>query len=382
VPGSRQTSERALPPLHWLIGRLGEHRDLVDRLEQRLGLLVLEADPLSGTSALVALAVADVERRAFIVDARPADSALDLALAITTAVVARFAPEATGWWTGTAHTLDRPALRLMGRLQEAGIDLESLRQGATGSGSTQLRRALEMAELLADGPVLLVIDHLDALLERVNEPTSREILGVLRADRQRVGQPVELLLVGHTGGRLATALSDNSHPLYRAGPKLHIRRAKPVQFVHDLAIGRPWIDVPVPYVGAAAELGNGSSAFVWRIVEEAKRRGQAGDGPTDAVLRTWQAMRWLGEPGYAQRFRELASLHPVAPTIVSAIATSVGPYGLGLNPKRVHDAVTRLRARGTIFAPAPRRWAVSDPLLAAWARDNASATVRRRAARD
>jgi hypothetical protein len=248
------------------------------------------------------------------------------------AAVQRFEPEAFGWWSGSSTVLD--------------------------------------------GPALLVIDHLDPLLERVNEPTSVEILGVLRSDRQSAGEPVEQLLIGRTDGRLAAAFDDADNPLYHAGQKLRIRRALPSQFVDDLVIGRPWVDAPTAWVGAAAELANGCPAYVWRMIDEARGRGRESDGPIDAVVRSWQAMQALGEPGCAQRYQELASINPAAPLMVSAIASGVGPYALGLNSKRVHDALTRLRARGAIFAPRPRTWTISDPMLGSWARAHTPPSVR------
>jgi hypothetical protein len=70
-------------------------------------------------------------------------------------------------------------------------------------------------------------------------------------------------------------------------------------------------------------------------------------------------------------------VHRAAPTVVCAIARGVGPYELHLNPKSVNDALTRMRARGQVFSPEKQRWAISDPLLAAWARDHAPVAIRR-----
>lgn len=375
---SPQTPNQPFPEARWLIGRLSEHRDLLARLDERPGLLVLEADPLSGTSALVALAIAEITEPAMIVDARALDSSADLAFAIASTAVQRFDPEAFAWWNGSSDVLDAPAVRLMNLVHTQGLGYEELREARIGrTGHAYLRRALGFAALLAHGPAWLVIDHLDALLERVNEPTSIEILGVLRADRQNPGQPVDQLLIGRTDGRLAAALDDVENPMYRAGQKLRVRRARPSQFVDDLAIGHPWVDGPAEWVGAAADLAAGCPAYVWRLVDEAHRNVQEGDGPLDAVARSWQAMCRLSEPGYAQRYQELASINPASPLIVSAIANGVGPYALGLNSKRAHDALTRLRARGTIFAPKPRTWTISDPMLAAWARATPPPSLRR-----
>jgi len=376
------TAELAGPEARWLVGRLAEYRDLLSRLDERPGLLVIEADPLSGTSALVAHLAGELSQPVVYVDARGADGSADLAFAIAAAAVQTFAPEAAGWWNATTPALDPSAVRMMGRLREGGPRLMEQRELPTRSSDpARLRGALQLVSVLAEGAALLVVDHLDALLERVSQPASVEIIGVLRADRQGPGRPVEQLLVGRTGGRLARALDDDSSPLYRAGQALRIRRAKPRQFVEDMAIGRSWVSGPVSWVGAAAELAAGCPAYVWRLVDEAHHDGQEGDGPTEPILRAWQTMQQLSAPGYAQRYQELASVAPAAPLIVSALSAAVKPYTLGMSPNRVHDALTRLHARGTIFAPQPRSWAVSDPLLAAWARQHLPASLRRQAAR-
>ena len=65
------------------------------------------------------------------------------------------------------------------------------------------------------------------------------------------------------------------------------------------------------------------------------------------------------------------------PSVVCAIGCGLAPYALPINDKTINAALNRLRARGVLFAPAPRKWAVSDPVLAAWARDHAPSGIRR-----
>ena len=267
-------------------------------------------------------------------------------------------------------------LRLSRRVSHLGIDLDHLRQGA-GTGVEQLRYALELAAELCDGSGLLVIDHLDDLLERLSASAARALLGILRAEHQRAGS-IQQLLVGRANGRLASALRDPDHPLYRAGHLLQFRRPRPHRFVDDLAIGRPWANAPVAVIAAAAELAEGSPAYVWRIVDAT--RTQTNDDP-DRALRAWRQVRETAEPSTAQQFRLLGSVHRAAPTVVCALARGVGPYELPLNPKSINDALTRMRARGQVFSPEKQSWAVSDPLLAAWAHDHSSIWVRRRARR-
>ncbi|HEY5197292.1 MAG TPA: hypothetical protein VIJ51_09745 [Solirubrobacteraceae bacterium] len=363
----------ALDPRRSLIGLISEHRELAIQLAEHLDLLVIESDPLSGTSVLLSMTLDDADRPTLAIDARSTGDALDLAMAIATAAVTRLAPQAASWWNSTS-TIDIEGLSLSHALAGQGVNLDDLRLGA-GSGTEQLRHALELAAALSAGPALVAIDHLDDLLERLNAQASRELLGALRADHQRAGS-VQQLLVGRTDGRLASALRDPGHPLYRAGPILRVRRPRPQRFIDDLAIGRAWTTVPDDVIAAAAELAAGAPAYVWRTLDAVTT---STGHPGARVLDAWRHLRQATEPATAQQFRLLASTHRAAPTVVCAIALGVGPYELPLNPKSVNDALTRMRARGQVFSPEKQRWAVSDPLLGAWAREHAPIWVYRHA---
>ncbi len=362
------------PAAKWLIGRLSEHRELRLRLDEQPGLLVLEADPLSGTSALLAHALDDLDRAHVAVDARTLADALDLGMAIADEAVAKLAPSAAAWWNSGSLPYDREGLRLSRTLSTQGIDLDVLRTGG-GAGLELLRHALELVSALADGAVLVAIDHLDTLLERLSARDATELLGVLRADRQRE-HAAQLLLVGLTAGRLASAMRDSRHPLYRAGDLLALHRAKPQRFADDMAVGGPRSTAPTAVVRVAAELANGAPAYVWRIVELSE--GFPGEA-RDRVLGGWRRLCENSEPLAAGQFELLASVHRAAPTMVSAIAAGLGPYESPIADKSVHDALRRMRARGAVFSPAQHRWAVSDPLLAQWARHHAPNWVQRRA---
>jgi hypothetical protein len=376
VPASTRTPELDLQTdSRWLIGLIAEHRELLIRLDARPDLLVIESDPLSGTSALLALALKDVATPIVAVDARAVGDAMDLAMAIAAAAVTRLVPQAASWWNGGSK-FDAEGLRLSRTLARSGVDLDDLRLGG-GSGSEQLRHALEVVAELSAGQALLTIDHLDDLLERLSARAALMVLGVLRAEHQRGGS-TQQLLVGRVEGRLASALRDPDHPLYRAGDILQVRRPPPRRFVDDLAIGRPWTNAPVEVIGAAAELAAGAPPYVWRTVDAAGL--QQGDN-RERALRAWRQIRQMTEPSTAQQFRILGSVHRAAPTVVCAIASGIGPYELPLNPKSVNDALTRMRARGQVLSPEKQRWAVSDPLLGAWARDHAPIWVLRRAQR-
>lgn len=356
----------------WLLGLIAEYTELLDRLAERQRILVIEADPLSGASAVLGAALDASELRAIVVDARAAAGANDLAVSIATGAIATLAPEASAWWNRGGSS-DRAGLRLARKAAGLGIDLELLRSGV--GQKDQLRRALELIEMLTDDPLWLAVDHLDDLLERLRPAQRTEFLGVLRASSQRAGS-VHQVLAGRTAGQLAAALDDDEHPLYRAGDRLRIRRPSPRRFIDDLAIGRPWIRAPVPVIGAAAELAAGAPAYVWRVVDIA--RGLDGPEPRDLATAAWRALRVQLEPLCAQQFVLAGSVHRSAPAVLSAIANGLGPYELTLNPKSVYDALTRMRARGQVFSPAKQRWAISDPALASWAREHAPLRIRRR----
>jgi hypothetical protein len=373
VAASTKTTEPPTSPAaRWRIGLKSQHQELKVRLAEHPDLLVIESDPLSGASILLAQALSDAGPATVLVDARVAGSPLDLAMTIATAGITRLAPQAASWWNGVS-TFDVEGLRLSRTLAQRGIDLDALRLGS-GAGVDQLRHALELVAELSEGTGLLAIDHLDDLLERLSARTARATLGALRAEHQRAGS-LQQLLVGRTDGRLASALRDHEHPLYRAGDSLQLRRPKPQRFIDDLETVRAWTDGLLALVGAAAELADGAPAYVWRIVDAAKARED------HDALAGWRELRDSVEPATAQQFRLLGSVHRAGPTVVCAIANGIGPYELPLNPKSINDALTRMRARGQVFSPEKQRWAISDPLLAAWARENSPVWVRRRAQR-
>lgn len=93
MPASMKTAEPQAPrKVRSLIGLMSEHRELAIRLAEHPDLLVIESDPLSGASILLAHAPEDIDRPTVLVDARVTGSALDLAMAIATAGVTRLAP--------------------------------------------------------------------------------------------------------------------------------------------------------------------------------------------------------------------------------------------------------------------------------------------------
>jgi len=358
-----------------LTGRIAEYQELLDVVSQRPGLTVVSADPWSGTSGLLAAATEPLQPM-LVVDARRATDTLDLAMAIADSAVKGFAPKASGWWMRGTSPTSADGLRLARSLSGGSIDLDALRRGS-GSPTTRLREAIALTVSILGGKPLLAIDHLGIFLAALGHGETRKLLGELRAARQEHAD-LDLLLVEHSGGPVASALGDREHPLYQAGQLLRFRRPNPQRFTSDLVTTRGVTDVPIDLLGAAAELALGVPALTWRIVELAPK-DVAADGQTLA-LAGWRALRRITEPAYARQWDMLRRVHPSAHEIVAAMSVGLGPYEVPAASKTVHDCLARLRELGLAWQPRKRRWVISDPLLSAWARDHASSWTLHRAA--
>lgn len=153
----------------------------------------------SGTSALLHITLDDLEYSVTLADARPCATVGELARRIAAAAVASRAPEASRWWQNRRPLSDTDGLRLGHALHRKGLDVERLRQG-DGPDSRLLGDALRMACVLGDGPTLVAVDHLDRLLDRLDETSAGECLGVMRTVRQALPD-LQLLLVGRRKGQ-------------------------------------------------------------------------------------------------------------------------------------------------------------------------------------
>lgn len=356
-----------------LTGRLAEYRELLEVLAARPGLTIISADPWSGTSALLAEAVKADDAPALIVDARACADHEDLAMAIADKAIERFAPDATAWWTGNAPPASAAGLRLARNLDELGVPTA---QAETGGGRTvrDLAAAFEIAHLVAGAPALLIIDHFGLMLSGLAVPDRRVLLGDLRAALQRPAGSAAVL-VEHTGGPVAAALGERDHPMHRAGQVLRITRPTPARFAEDLAVTRQWTDVPADLLTAAADLAAGVPALTWRIVELAPSEG---DYPQSRALAGWRRLRSITDLSLAREWDLLRRVHPLAQTVVAAFAFGWRPHSIPANSKSIGDALARLRQLGLAWQPEERRWALSDPLLASWVRDNAPPWAARR----
>jgi hypothetical protein len=320
-------------------------------------------------------ALAELGYPAVYLDARGVADAMDLAMRIADAAVLTLRPMAAAWWLSDDVPFDVEGLRLTRTLSVQGVSLEELRDGA-GRPSARLREALQLVPALAEGVVLLAIDHFDSMLENLSARVAEELLAVIRAEWQ-ASPSTELLLVGRPHGRLIKALHDPQAAMYQAGQSLHMRRAAPARVVEDLVLARPWTDLPASVVGEAARLAEGAPAILWRVLDAIT----GGDHDQQSAQSAWERLVNANAPMAAQQFELSGGVHRVAPTVVAALSRGLGPYETPLNPKSVRDALNRLRQRGIVWSPEKGRWRIADPLLSAWARTHAPSWVDRRARR-
>jgi len=339
-------------------GHLPEYGELLALLAERPGLVVIDADPLSGCSALLGAATESVEATYVTCDARTCLDGVDLAMSIADAAISRLAPDAEAWWLGSAPPASTAGLKMTRLLRSVGLDANALRNGS-GPSLRLLAEALDLVVAL-HAEAGLVIDHLGPMLSSTLADDARGLLGELRAAHQRHPR-LDLVLVEHSGGPMGDALVDKGHPMYRAGRILRIRRPLPERFVTDLSNMSAPTRVPSGVLAPAADLARGVPALTWRTV------ALAGDGD---VLTAWKRLRWATEPSTATQWDLLRRIHPQAQPVVAALGAGLRPHSVVANAKSINDALIRLRGLGAVWQPKDRRWSLSDPLLASWVRDS------------
>jgi hypothetical protein len=351
-----------------LTGHLAAYEELLTLLAERPGLIVVAGDPLSGTSDLLSAAAESLPGPYVRCDARSCLDSVDLAMAVADAAVASLAPDAVDWWMGRAAPASVAGLRLSRTVSRGGIDLQDLQHGA-GHGLRLLASAIELLVAL-DDDAGLVIDHLGLMLAAMSASEGRELLGELRAARQRHPR-LDLILVEYAEGPLGKALLDPDHPMFRAGQSMHVRRPTPSRLVGDLAVTRAWSDVPVELLGTAAELTAGVPVLTWRVVELSPDQ-------TGAVV-GWRRLRHMTQASTERQWDLLRRVHPQAQPVVAALAVGLRPHSVAANAKSINDALNRLRGLGVTWQPEERQWSLGDPLLKAWVRDHAPSWALRRA---
>lgn len=371
---SGDLSEARPPDGRVLTGHVAEWEQLLRALDERSGLTVIVADPRSGTSAMLEAALPEAGG-GVLVDARRCSSVVDLAMLIADCAIATYVPDAASWWTGSGIPSSPPALRLARALDASAIPFKRVREGR-GDRVALLTLAVDVACAAAAADETLprlAIDHLGVLLATLRSGEARAILSSLRTARQRHGE-LDLLLVDHPGGPILKALGDEDHPLWRAGEQLRITRPTPLRFVTDLAITRPLVEAPVELAGAAAELADGVPSLIWRIVDLAP----PGADQVTRAFAGWRQLQHITQPVVAQQWELLRRVHSTATELITAMSIGLAPHSIRAADKSVTDGLGRLRDLGLAWQPEPRRWAVADPLLAAFARTHPPAWASRR----
>jgi hypothetical protein len=361
--GSNYTAQ-STPYGQLLTGHVAEWGELLSVLEERRGLTAIVADPLSGTSALLAVALEESTPPSMLVDARRCANSLDLAMAIADGAIAALVPDASAWWMGAAPPSSTAGLSVSRLLNRSRIDPQALRFGE-GQNVSRLNEALELTTALTEGPITVAIDHLGYMLANLRAAATREILSELRAARQQISS-LDLVLVDHPDGPISLALSDHQHPLYRAGERLRIRRPTPNRIVEDLAITKPLVKTPQALLRGAAELAAGVPALTWQAIAMAPNEGE---NPARA-LSGWEALRRATAVSVRREWDLLRRVHPAAQTIVGAVSLGLKPHNAPAASKTIDDALNRLRDVGIAWQPAERTWAIADPLLSAYAREH------------
>lgn len=138
---ARNQASQRIPDGQLLTGHVAEWNELLLLLEERRGLTVIVADPLSGTSALLAGALEHNASPSVFVDTRRCANSLDLAMAIADGAITALAPDASAWWMGAAPPSSTAGLRVSRLLNKHGIDLQALRSGE-GQDVSRLLEAL------------------------------------------------------------------------------------------------------------------------------------------------------------------------------------------------------------------------------------------------
>ena len=264
-------------------------------------------------------------------------------------------------------------LRLSRSLSEEGIDLEGLRSGG-GRRARPPRRGV--ATDPSAGPCRRGHAHHRpprpvhvAARRRGHTPRARsdpsDVAGAPRPkhDPRRSCR---------RSGRHAVA--DERHPMFRAGDASPSAVPTPRDSSTTSRSLDPQRGIPAAVLRGCADLAAGVPALTWRAVDLA----DVDLDPPAAALIGWRKLRRLCEPATARQWDSLRRVHPLAQTVVAVIADGLRPGGtIAANSKSIGDATRTMRGLGIAWQPEPRRWAIADPLLSAYARDHAPPWVER-----
>lgn len=259
----------------------------------------------------------------------------------------------------------------VGLADALGGDVASLAVAETAVPEIELAQVLDALGRAAEPaavPPVLWIDHLQAPGLTPRHPLDvAALLWNVRSLTQRVELPVIV-----SGSRAATYLAaGHGGAFYGDGTWVTLGRPGPEVWrqVRDrLALG-----VDDHEVAELVEMTQGHPAtMLLAFVLADELRWSSG------VIELWQLMLSLDDGLTARAVQHARTLHRLGGRLLQQVAAGVGPYQdpQGVSIQDIHRAVRRLHAAGLITQPAPRRWAVTNPLLAARLRGSLPHTTR------
>ncbi|MCA1678123.1 MAG: hypothetical protein LC777_03830 [Actinobacteria bacterium] len=228
--------------------------------------------------------------------------------------------------------------------------------------SELLAEALGAVEHLASmRPLLVWVDHLEAPGLTPRHPVKvRELLWQLRAIRQRL--PLSVLVSCRTPA--VELAADRRAAFFGDGLWVTIKRPTVdvwEQVARDLArLGARGISTR--FVNDLFQLAEGHPATMMLGLCERSVSG----GSTGSAQRLMLRMASRDDGHTARAMQHARTLHRLGSQVLVEVAHGRKPYrqALGSRPQETNRALKRLHLAGLLTQPEPRRWKVTNPLVA------------------
>lgn len=254
-------------------------------------------------------------------------------------------------WPSAARRDALAISRELGDLATVALDAHGAPPGLKTSTGAVLEILGRMSRTRA---LSVVIEHLEAPSITARHPVD---VGELLWQIRGVAQRRELLQVVFTARSSAVELATGPNAAFH-GDGRWITLTPP-----DLALWTQVMDLleePADGLATCVELTGGHVPTMIRLLADTRARTHEG---------AWQAFDDLSSQGipYAARCVEHArSLHRLGGALLVQLAHADRPYSAvpSARPKEVGRALAMLAHAGLVYQPAPRRWQVTDPLVA------------------
>lgn len=210
----------------------------------------------------------------------------------------------------------------------------------------------------APAPPIVWIDHLQAPALTPRHPIDvAALLWSVRAVQQRSELPVVL-----SGARAVTAIAHGqSSAFYGDGAWITLGRPGTDAWQHVAsAIG---LAVSAEWIRELAMIAEAHPPTMLLALSLARLLAKEASSP----LAVWNTMLSLDDGHTARAVQHARTLHRLGGRLFEQIARGIGPYQDlgGVPPKEINKVVRRLHEAGLITRPAPRTWALTNPLVAA-----------------